>query len=102
MTMATGEASGVAITEQIHGWDARISWRVKKPESGRLRRKTQVKDALDGKDGKAAQIAGQTQPVALKYASNTIAKRADADSDASVCLKCVDDLHADCGANGNA
>ena len=76
MTMATGEASGVAITEQIHGWDARISWRVKKPESERLRRKTQVKDALNGKAGKAAQIAGQTQPVALDQARDGSATNA--------------------------
>jgi hypothetical protein len=61
-----------------------------------------VQDALDRKAGKAAQIAGQIQPIALKYARNTIAKGTNADGDTSVRLKCVDDPHADCGAHGNA
>jgi hypothetical protein len=85
--MATGEASGFAITEQIHGWDARISWRVKKPESGELRRKTQVKDALDGKAGKVGQIARQNQAVALDQARGASAQNAQADDNTIVTLK---------------
>jgi len=89
--------------EQIHGWDARMSWRVKKPESGRLRRKAQAKDALGGKAGKVGQMAGQIQAVALDQARDASAKNAQADYDTIVALKAGGDGggHGNYGAHGD-